>query len=165
MLKAVLHSVHEEHLMFNVCVCATHQPQWTSKWLNNVQKKWDDSILLSKNLGYQSQLLFTHTQITYYSGVCYNEWMLKWTVFINKIRMLKQTQFLKRTQRNTFGQHITHVCMTCRAFLLWLQRQSSSLLSFIRCIYKFSSVICSFVPLAVNFCFILLYNFSHEPAK
>jgi len=74
-----------------------------------------------------------------YSGVCYNERILQRTVFINKIRMLQ------RTRRNTTGRRSTRVRMTCRAFPLWLERQSSSLLSFVRFSYQFSSVICLFV--------------------
>jgi hypothetical protein len=92
---------------------------------------------------------------------CYNEQMLQWTVFINKIRMLQ------RTRRNTTGQRRMCVGMTCQAFLLWLERQSSSLLSFVRFCYQFSSVSCLLAPLAVKIFFkiILLHNFSHEPAK
>jgi len=85
--------------------------------------------------------------------------MLQRTVFINKIRMLQQTR------RNTIGRRSTHVPMTCRAFPLWLERQSSSLLSFIRVIYQFSLVICLFAPWTVTFFLILLCNFSHDPAK
>ena len=85
-----------------------------------------------------------------YSGVCYNErcynqWMLQWTVFINKIRMLQWTQMLQWMWRNTNGQHSTCACMTCWAFPLWLEYQSSSLLSFVRFIYQFSSVIRLFI--------------------
>jgi len=67
-----------------------------------------------------------------------------WTVFINKIRMLQQTQMLQRTRRNTIGRSSTRVRMTYRAFPLWLERQSSPLLSFVRFTYQFSSVICAF---------------------
>jgi hypothetical protein len=66
---------------------------------------------------------------------------------------------------NTFGQRSTPVCMMCRALPLQLEHQSLSLLLFVRFSYKFSSVICLFVPLAVKIfiIIILLYNFSHEP--
>jgi len=79
-----------------------------------------------------------------YSVVCYNERsynerMLQRTVFINKIRMLQ------RTRRNTIGRRSTSVRMTCRAFRLFLERRSSSLLLFVRFSYQFSSVICLFV--------------------
>jgi len=51
------------------------------------------------------------------------EWgVLQRTVFINKIRTLQ------RTRRNTIGRSSTRVRMTCRAFPLGLERQSSSLL-------------------------------------
>ena len=84
---------------------------------------------------------------TKYSGVCYNkrccnERMLQRTVFINKIRMLQRTQMLQRTRRNTIGRCSTRVRMTCQAFPLWLERQSSSLLSFVRFDYQFISVTC-----------------------
>jgi hypothetical protein len=65
--------------------------------------------------------------------------MLQWTVFINKIRMLQQTQ------RNTIVQHSTHVRMTFLAFLLWLEHQSPPLLSFVRPSFQFSLVIRLFV--------------------
>jgi len=57
--------------------------------------------------------------------------MLQPTVFINKIRMLQLTQMLQRTRRNTIGRRSTHVPMICLAYPLWLERQSSSLLSFV----------------------------------
>jgi len=94
-----------------------------------------------------------------YNEPCYNERMLQRTVFINKIGMLQ------RTRRNTIGRRNTRVLMTCQAFLLWLERQSSSLVSFVRFIYRFSSVICLFAPLTVIFLIILLYNFSHKRSK
>jgi len=55
---------------------------------------------------------------------------LQRTVFIDKIRTLQ------RTRRNTIGWHCTRVRMTCRAFPLWLEHQSSSLLSFVRFSYS-----------------------------
>jgi hypothetical protein len=76
-----------------------------------------------------------------YSGVCYNERcynvrMLQRTIFINKIRMLQ------RTRRNTIGRRSTHVRMTFRAFALWIERQSSAVLSFVRfSSVQFSSVV------------------------
>ena len=90
-----------------------------------------------------------------YSGVWYNEpWynegILQRTVFINKIRMLQ------RTRRNIISRRITRVSMTCPAFLLWLECQSLSLLSFVRFIYQFSSVICLFLPFAVTIIFKLI---------
>jgi hypothetical protein len=54
-------------------------------------------------------------------------------------------RMLQRTLRNPIGRRSTRVCMTCRAFSLWLERQSSSLLSFVRFSYQFSSVVCLFV--------------------
>jgi hypothetical protein len=78
-----------------------------------------------------------------YSGVCYNERcykerMLQRTIFINRIRMLQ------RTRRNTIGRRSTRVRMSCRSFPLWLERQSSYLLSFVRIGFQFSSFICLF---------------------
>jgi hypothetical protein len=64
---------------------------------------------------------------------CYNE------VFINKIRMLQGMWW------NTISWFSTHVCMTCRAFLLWLQHQSSSLLSFVRFSYQLNSVSAQYI--------------------
>jgi len=63
--------------------------------------------------------------------------MLQRTVFINKISMLQRTQMLQRTRRNTIGRRTTRVRLMCRAFPLWLERQSSSLLSFVRFSYQF----------------------------
>jgi len=80
-------------------------------------------------------------------SACYNEQMLQRTVFINKFRMLQ------RTRKNTISRRNTCVLMTCRALPLWLDRQSSSLLSFVRISYQFSSVISLFASLArkINF--------------
>ena len=58
-----------------------------------------------------------------------------------------------RTQTNTIGRRSTRVRVTCRVFPLRLERQSSSLLSFVRFSYQFSSVIRLFVPLAVKIFF------------
>ena len=80
-----------------------------------------------------------------YNEQCYNERMLQRTVFMNKMRMLQRKQMLQRTRRNTIGRRSTRVPMTSGAFPLWLERQSSSLLSFVRFSYQFSSVICLFV--------------------
>jgi len=73
--------------------------------------------------------------------------MLQRTVFINKIKKLQPTQMLQRTRGrgNTIGRRSTRMRMSCRAFPLWLERQSSSLLSIVRFIYQFSSVICLFL--------------------
>jgi hypothetical protein len=46
--------------------------------------------------------------------------------FINKIMILQRTQMLQRKRMNTIGRS-----STCRTFPLWLERQSSSLLSFL----------------------------------
>jgi hypothetical protein len=59
-----------------------------------------------------------------WSRVCYNERMLQ------------------RTRRDTVGRRSTRVRMTCRSFPIWLERQSSSLLSFVSFSDQFSSVIC-----------------------
>jgi len=80
-----------------------------------------------------------------YNERVYNERMLQRTVFIDKIRMLQRTQMLQRKWRNTIGRRSTRVRMTCRALPLWSERQSSSLLSFVRFSYQFSSVIFLFV--------------------
>ena len=61
------------------------------------------------------------------------------TAFNNKIRMLQ------RTRRDTIGRRSTRLPVTCRAFPLWLKRQSSPWLLFVRFCYQFSSVICLFV--------------------
>jgi len=56
--------------------------------------------------------------------------------FVNKFRILQRTQMLQRTRRNTIGRRCTRVRMTCRASPLWWERQSSSLLSFVRFSYQ-----------------------------
>jgi hypothetical protein len=68
----------------------------------------------------------------YYNERCYNDRMLQRTDFINKIKMLQRTQMLQRTRRNTIFRRSTRVRLTCRAFPIWLERQSSPLLSFVR---------------------------------
>jgi len=70
--------------------------------------------------------------------------MLQRTVLINKIRMLQRTQMLQRTRRNPIGRRSTRVRMTCRAFPLWSERRSSSLSSFMKFSYQFTSFICAF---------------------
>jgi len=72
--------------------------------------------------------------------------MLQRRVFINKIMMLQRTQMLQRTRKNTIGRRRKRVHMNCRAFTLWVERQSSFLLSFVRFSYQFRSVICLFAP-------------------
>jgi len=84
-------------------------------------------------------LIYRHIQWVCYNERCYKERMLQGTVFINKIGKLQ------RTRKDTIGQHSTHLRMTYRAFPLWLERHSSSLLPFIRFSYQFNSVICLFV--------------------
>jgi hypothetical protein len=64
--------------------------------------------------------------------------MLQRKIFVNKSRMLQ------RTRSNTIGRRCMRVRMTCRAFPLWLKRQSP-LLPFVRFSYQFSSAICLFV--------------------
>ena len=59
----------------------------------------------------------------------------------NKEFLSIEGRMLQRTWRNTTGWQSTRVHMTCRAFPLWLECQSSSLLSFVRFSYQFSSVI------------------------
>jgi hypothetical protein len=98
-----------------------------------------------------------------YSGVCYNDRMLQRTVFINKIRVLKRTQMLQRTRRNTIGRRSMRV-RTSQAFPLWLERQSS-LLSFVSFSYQFSSVICLFAPSAVKFFSTTNYIRSNTPHR
>jgi len=62
-------------------------------------------------------------------------------------------------RRNTIGRRNTRVRMKCRAFPLWLERQSSSLLSVVRFRYQLGQL---FAPLAVKiyffqlFCYVIL---------
>jgi len=95
--------------------------------------------------------IYTHTHT-------HTQWvMLQRTVFLNKIRMLQ------RTRRNTIGRRCTRVRMTCRTFPLWLERQPSSLLSFVRFSYQFNSVISSdisSVQLSVQLSVQFSYQFS-----
>ena len=49
-----------------------------------------------------------------------------------QLTMLQRTKVLQRTRRSTSGRRSTRVRMTCRAFPLWLERQSSSLLASVR---------------------------------
>jgi len=51
---------------------------------------------------------------------------------------------LQRTRRSTIGRRSTRLRMMCRACPLWLKRQSSPLLSFVRFSYQVSSVSCAF---------------------
>ena len=90
---------------------------------------------------------------------CYNKRMLQRIVFINKFRILQRIQMLQRTRNNTINWRSTRVCMTCRAFPLWIERQSSYLLSFVMFNNQFSSVICAFSSgniFCKLFCYIIL---------
>ena len=82
---------------------------------------------------------------------CYNEQFLT----KKKIRMLQWAR------RNTIGRRSTGV--TCRAFPFWLERQSLSLLSFVRFSYQFSLVICLLVQCVkvkyINFVLFLQLTF------
>ena len=77
--------------------------------------------------------------------------------------MLQRTQMLHQTRRNTIGRRSTRERMTCRTFPLWLERQSSSLLMFVRFSFQFRSVICLFVQCMkvkqINFTLILHLHF------
>ena len=84
----------------------------------------------------------------YYNTRCYNEWILQRTLFINNIRKLLGTGMLQRTRRNVIGRCSMRVPLTCEAFPLWLESHSSSLFSFVRFSYQFSSSYLLFVPLA-----------------
>jgi len=48
-----------------------------------------------------------------------------------------QCDVLQWTRRNTIGRRSTCVRMKCQAFPLWLQRQSSIFLSYVRFSYQF----------------------------
>ena len=94
---------------------------------------------------------FIHSGVRY-NEQCYNERLLQRTVFINKVRMLQWTR------RNSIGWRSTRVRMTCRAFPLWLDRQSSSL-SFVKFSYQFSSLICLFVQcIKVKWIYFILFT-------
>jgi len=49
--------------------------------------------------------------------------------------MLQRTEMLQRTRWNTIGRRSTRERMRCRAFPLWLERRTSSLLRFVRFSY------------------------------
>jgi hypothetical protein len=84
---------------------------------------------------------FTNCIGVCYNEQCYNERMLQRTGFINKFRILQRTQMPQRTRRNTIGRRSKRMPMTCLAFPLWLERQSSSVLPSVRFSYQFSSAI------------------------
>jgi hypothetical protein len=114
------------------------------------QTKATKKQILSMESGYYNEHMC-------YNERSYNKRLLQKTVFISGIRILQRTHVLQQTLRNTIGRRSTRMRMTCRAFPLCLDRQSSSLLSFVRISYQFSSVICSFSPLAVLNKLILYY--------
>ena len=96
-----------------------------------------------------------------YNERCYNERMLQRTnatmkSFFNKIVMLQ------RMRKNTIGQRSTRLRKRCRGFPLLLELQSSSLLSFLKFSYQFSSVICLFVQfIKVKYINFVLYLHSY----
>jgi len=102
--------------------------------------RWSYSINRINTVGYATTNVATtnecrNEQFLSIKSGCYNERMRQQTVFVNKIMMLQWTQILKRTWKNTIDRHSMPVCMTCRAFPLWLERQSLSFLSFVRFSY------------------------------
>ena len=99
--------------------------------------------LMIKHVTYFEMLTSVYRRWLFYS-ICTLGYVTM-SSFINKFRMLQRTQKLQRTRRNTIGLRSTRVPMTFRAFSLWLERQSSSLLSLIKFSYQFSSAICLFV--------------------
>jgi len=123
-----------------VCVCV-----WTGNHLNRKTFAAYQSIIISggteKNYENNSevrpdsdsdrhqmtsQLPQHHVVLSYRAFKESGRGTLQRTVSINKITMLQQTC------RNTIGRRSTRVPMTCRAFPLWLERQSSSLLSSVK---------------------------------
>jgi hypothetical protein len=106
-------------------------------------RRWSYSRSPMCDLGTQCYTVFPCVR----QQLCYNEIKFIYCSYIQwgmlQRTMLQRTQMLQQTRRNTICRRSTHVFMTCRAFPLSLERQSSSLLLFVRFIYQFSSVICS----------------------
>ena len=75
----------------------------------------------------------------YYGGVCYNKQFLS----------IKSGCYNEHTchyeRGGILSANVARPCAWRRAFPLWLERQSSPLLSFVRFSYQFSSVICLFI--------------------
>jgi len=106
------------------------------------RQKWNwDSTVLSITYPFYSVWYYIYICI----AVCYNERKLQRTVFINKARMLQQTQILIRKRKNAIGRRSTRVCVTFQAFPLWFECQSLFFLSFVKISCQFSSVICLFL--------------------
>jgi hypothetical protein len=87
-------------------------------------------------------LSLTHTHTHTHSQYVTQSGMLQRTVFINKISMLQRTQIYNE-RGGILSADVARASMTFRDFPLWLERQTSSLLSFVRFSYQFSSVICA----------------------
>ena len=65
-----------------------------------------------------------------YNERCYNERMMQRTVFV-KIRMLKRTQMLQRTRRNTIGRRSTRLRMKFSIIVFTRERLCLSYLCFL----------------------------------
>jgi len=74
-----------------------------------------------------------------YNERCYNERMLKRTVFINKIRMLQRTHRLQRTRKNTIGRRSKRVRVTCSIIVYSRERVTIRITNrcdfFVLCLY------------------------------
>jgi hypothetical protein len=115
--------------------------RWLSVWPKHVAVQSVYKLILIQLCAFLGTIIasiYIYIYMCVYIHVYIQSGVLQWTVLINTIRKLQ------RTRRNTIGRRNTRVRMTCRAFPLRLERQSSSLLSFVRFSYQFSSVICAF---------------------
>jgi hypothetical protein len=142
-----------------MCRCITaysRSPNYTLLSLRKVRRKSNFELYIYIYLTtFMCRLSWNLEASTSY--MFYNE-----QIFINEFRMLQQTQMLQRPRRNTNGRCSTRVRMTCRAFPRWLERQSSSLLTFVRFSYQYSSVIylfvqCVKVKLIIYIIFTIIY--------
>ena len=121
---ATLHSLFYLEIALHVSgVTSTHHQERIQLYLQHLV--FVTPLLLPATSGTHTH---THTHTHTESGTLQRR-IPQRTVFINKIRMLQ------RMRRNPIGGHSTRVRMTCRAFPLWSERQSSSWLSFVRFSY------------------------------
>jgi hypothetical protein len=108
--------------------------------------RWPSCCPVERNGDYKRWFGVDMTYISYDNASLLKvQWCMLQRTILQRTDFINEIKMLQRTRRNTIGRRSTRLRMACRAFPLWLERQSSFLLSFVRFSYQFSSVICLFV--------------------
>ena len=94
--------------------------RWDFSWSYSVHpcKCWDSYLKQAMNTTFH---IFSNCSLIVTLLFNSIQWgMINWTVFINKITMIQQTQMLQRKRGNTTERHSMSVCMMCWDFSRWV---------------------------------------------